>query len=97
MSIKVQYNFYWKMIDFSRTFCDLHPSELISNFCSRCTSPPTQNSATSAPAPPASAPPPKPPSSNAPPPTTKTSALPTPKCRNRYALASPPSNNKNKE
>ena len=21
------------MIDFSRTFCDLHPNELISNFC----------------------------------------------------------------
>jgi len=26
------------MIDFSRTFCDLHPNELISNFCCKGTS-----------------------------------------------------------
>lgn len=34
------------MIDFSRTFCDLHPNELITNFCCKCTHSITKNNAT---------------------------------------------------
>jgi hypothetical protein len=28
------------MLDFSRTFCDLHPNDLVSNFCCKGTRPP---------------------------------------------------------
>jgi hypothetical protein len=35
------------MIEFSKIFCDLHPNELISNYCSHCTHHKTQNSAIS--------------------------------------------------
>ncbi len=33
------------MIDFSRTFCDLHPNELITNFCCKGTHSSTKNNA----------------------------------------------------
>lgn len=36
------------MIDFSRTFCDLHPNELITNFCCKGTHSITKNNAISA-------------------------------------------------
>lgn len=34
------------MIEFNRIFCDLHPNELVSNYCTHCTPRFTQNNAT---------------------------------------------------
>ena len=69
------------MIDFSRTYCDLHPNELVTNFCAKGTSPSTQKNAWSVCAPLASAPTPKPTSKKARPPTMKTSEGPTARCK----------------
>ena len=33
------------MIEFNKIFCDLHPNELISNYCCHCTSPITKRNA----------------------------------------------------
>ena len=60
------------MIEFNKIFCDLHPNELISNYCSHCNHPSIQNNATYPSAPPASAHTLKHTSKEERPPTTKT-------------------------
>ena len=69
------------MIEFTKIFCDLHPNELISNYCAHCTSITTQNSAMWPSARLASARTLNPISREELPLTTRTSGLPIPKCR----------------
>ena len=69
------------MIEFTKIFCDLHPNELISNYCAHGTPCPTQNSATLPSVPLVSARTPNHTSRDAPLLTIKTLGAPTRKCR----------------
>lgn len=69
------------MIEFNKIFCDLHPNELISNYCAHGTPQITQNSATLVSAPPASALTPKPTCRKELHLTTRTSGRLTRKCK----------------
>ena len=69
------------MIEFTKIFCDLHPNELVSNYCAHCTCITTQNNATWLSAQLASARIPNPTSREEVPPTMRTSGPPILKCR----------------
>jgi hypothetical protein len=83
------------MIDFSRTFCDLHPNELITNFCCKCTGFITKNNAILASALHAFAHTLKVTSKDEVPQSMKTFVLLIVKCKKAFVLESLLSNNKN--
>ena len=85
------------MIEFNKIFCDLHPNELITNYCCHGTAFLTQNSAMLDSVPPVSAHTLNLISSAGLPLTTKISEPPIQKCRTTLELASPHSNIKNAE
>ena len=85
------------MIEFTKIFCDLHPNELISNYCAHCTLHLIQNNATFPSVPPVSVRTPSPISKDILLLTIKTSEAPTPKCRTASGLESQHFSMKNQE
>lgn len=85
------------MIEFNKIFCDLHPNELISNYCAHGTPQLIQNSVTLVSAPPAFALTPKPTTRNEPHLTTRTLEQLTHKCKITSEIALIPFNIKNPE
>lgn len=83
------------MIDFSRTFCDLHPNELITNFCCKGSDSLTKNNAILASVLHAFAPIPKVTSKDEVPQNMKTFEPLIAKCKRVFALESHRWNKKN--